>query len=215
MSNTDPKRYTITSALPYANGPLHIGHLAGAYIPGDTFVRFLRLNGKDVVYVCGSDEHGAAITIKAKQLGITPQAIIDRFHAQIRDSFEEFGIAFDIYHRTSEQIHHALSQEFFLNLYEKGEFIEKYSEQYYDEEFHQFLADRYITGTCPHCKNEGAYGDQCEKCGTSLNPTDLINPISTLSGKPPVLKETKHWYLPLDKYQPWLEEWLIRGKKIS
>ncbi|HLW50341.1 MAG TPA: methionine--tRNA ligase [Sphingobacteriaceae bacterium] len=213
MSNTDPKRYTVTSALPYANGPLHIGHLAGAYIPGDTFVRFLRLNGKDVVYVCGSDEHGAAITIKAKQLGITPQAIIDRYHAQIRDSFEEFGIAFDIYHRTSEKIHHELSQEFFLNLYEKGEFVEKFSEQYFDEEFQQFLADRYITGTCPHCNNEGAYGDQCEKCGTSLNPTDLINPISTLSGKTPVLKETKHWYLPLDKYQPWLEEWLIKGKK--
>lgn len=213
MSTTDPKRYTITSALPYANGPLHIGHLAGAYIPGDTYVRFLRLNGKDVVYVCGSDEHGAAITIKAKQLGITPQEIIDRFHAQIRDSFEEFGIAFDIYHRTSSSIHHELSQDFFLNLYEKGEFIEKYSEQYYDESFNQFLADRYITGTCPHCKNEGAYGDQCEKCGTSLNPTDLINPISTLSGKTPVLKETKHWYLPLDKYQPWLEQWLIQGKK--
>lgn len=213
MSTTDPKRYTITSALPYANGPLHIGHLAGAYIPGDTYVRFLRLNGKDVVYVCGSDEHGAAITIKAKQLGITPQEIIDRFHAQIRDSFEEFGIAFDIYHRTSSSIHHELSQDFFLNLYEKGEFIEKYSEQYYDESYNQFLADRYITGTCPHCKNEGAYGDQCEKCGTSLNPTDLINPISTLSGKTPVLKKTKHWYLPLDKYQPWLETWLIQGKK--
>ncbi len=213
MSTIDPKRYTITSALPYANGPLHIGHLAGAYIPGDTFVRFLRLTGKDVVYVCGSDEHGAAITIKAKQLGISPQEIIDRYHAQIRDSFEEFGIAFDIYHRTSSSIHHELSKDFFLNLYEKGEFIEKFSEQYFDEEYQQFLADRYITGTCPHCKNEGAYGDQCEKCGTSLNPTDLINPISTLSGKTPVLRKTKHWYLPLDKYQPWLEEWLIQGKK--
>jgi methionyl-tRNA synthetase len=206
-------RYTITSALPYANGPLHIGHLAGAYIPGDTFVRFLRLNNKDVVYVCGSDEHGAAITIKAKKEGVTPREIIDKYNRQIKESFEEFGIAFDIYHRTSETIHHELSQEFFLNLYEKGEFIEKFSEQYYDEEFHQFLADRYITGTCPHCQNEGAYGDQCEKCGTSLSPTDLINPKSTLSGKTPVLKETKHWYLPLDKYQPWLEEWLIEGKK--
>lgn len=215
MSNTTfPfKRYTITSALPYANGPLHIGHLAGAYIPGDIYVRFLRLNAKDVVYVCGSDEHGAAITIKAKKEGTTPQAIIDKYHAQIKESFEQFGISFDIYHRTSEKIHHELSQEFFLNLYEKGEFIEQVTEQYYDEEFHQFLADRYITGTCPNCKNEGAYGDQCEKCGTSLNPTDLINPISTLSGKPPVLRETKHWYLPLDKYQPWLEKWLLEGKK--
>ena len=207
------KRYTITSALPYANGPLHIGHLAGAYLPGDTFVRFLRLNQKDVVYVCGSDEHGAAITIKAKKENTTPRAIIDQYNKQIKESFEEFGISFDIYHRTSEPIHHALSQEFFMNLYEKGEFIEKFSAQYYDEEFQQFLADRYITGTCPHCKNEGAYGDQCEKCGTSLSPTDLINPVSTLSGHAPILRETKHWYLPLDKYQPWLESWLIEGKK--
>ncbi len=207
------KRYTITSALPYANGPLHIGHLAGAYIPADIYVRFLRLNAKDVVYVCGSDEHGAAITIKAKKEGTTPQEIIDKYHAQIKESFNQFGISFDIYHRTSEKIHHELSQEFFLNLYEKGEFIEQVTEQYYDEEYHQFLADRYITGTCPNCKSEGAYGDQCEKCGTSLNPTDLINPISTLSGKPPVLRETKHWYLPLDKYQPWLEKWLLEGKK--
>lgn len=213
MNILSKNRYTITSALPYANGPLHIGHLAGAYIPGDIFVRFLRLNNKDVVYVCGSDEHGAAITIKAKKEGVTPREIIDQYNAQIKQSFEEFGIAFDIYHRTSEPIHHELSQEFFLNLYEKGEFIEKFSEQYFDEEFQQFLADRYITGTCPHCQNEGAYGDQCEKCGTSLSPTDLINPKSTLSGKPPVLKETKHWYLPLDKYQPWLEKWLIEGKK--
>ncbi|HEY0896617.1 MAG TPA: methionine--tRNA ligase [Sphingobacteriaceae bacterium] len=207
------KRFTVTSALPYANGPLHIGHLAGAYIPADIFVRHLRLKRKDVVYVCGSDEHGAAITIKAKKENTTPQQIIDRYNAQIRDSFEQFGISFDIYHRTSSPIHHQLSQEFFLNLYEKGEFIEKFSEQYYDEEFNQFLADRYIVGTCPNCHNEGAYGDQCEKCGTSLNPTDLINPKSTLSGKTPVLRETKHWYLPLDKYQPWLEKWLIEGKK--
>jgi len=207
------KRYTVTSALPYANGPLHIGHLAGAYIPADIFVRFLRLNGKDVVYVCGSDEHGAAITIKAKKEGITPREIIDKYHAQIKASFEEFGISFDIYHRTSEKIHHELSQEFFLQLYNQGEFIEQTTEQYYDETYNQFLADRYITGTCPNCKSEGAYGDQCEKCGTSLNPTDLINPISTLSGKPPVLRETKHWYLPLDKYQPWLEKWLLEGKK--
>ena len=213
MSNLSKKRYTITSALPYANGPLHIGHLAGAYIPGDIFVRFLRLNNKDVVYVCGSDEHGAAITIRAKKEGVTPREVIDKYNKQIKESFENFGISFDIYHRTSEPIHHELSQEFFLNLYEKGEFIEKFSEQYYDEEFNQFLADRYITGTCPHCQNEGAYGDQCEKCGTSLSPTDLINPKSTLSGKTPILRETKHWYLPLDKYQPWLEEWLIQGKK--
>lgn len=213
MSNSNHKRYTVTSALPYANGPLHIGHLAGAYIPADIFVRFLRLKGADVVYVCGSDEHGAAITIKAKQLGISPREIIDRYHAQIKASFEEFGIAFDIYHRTSEPIHHELSQEFFLNLYQKGEFIEKYSAQFFDEEYQQFLADRYITGTCPHCGHGGAYGDQCEKCGTSLNPTDLIDPISTLSGKTPVLKETKHWYLPLDRYQAWLEKWLLEDKK--
>ncbi|WP_262248708.1 methionine--tRNA ligase [Parapedobacter soli] len=215
MSNIDLpfKRYTITSALPYANGPLHIGHLAGAYVPADIYVRFLRLNNRDVVYVGGSDEHGAAITIKAKKDGTTPQAIIDRYHAQIKESFAQFGISFDIYHRTSERIHHELSQEFFLNLYEKGEFVEQVTEQYYDEEYHQFLADRYITGICPNCKNEGAYGDQCEKCGTSLNPTDLINPVSTLSRKPPVLRETKHWYLPLDKYQPWLEKWLLEGKK--
>jgi methionyl-tRNA synthetase len=202
------KRYTITSALPYANGPLHIGHLAGAYLPADIFVRYLRLKKKDVVYVCGSDEHGAAITIKAKKEGTTPQAIIDIYNAQIKKSFEDFGIAFDIYHRTSSPIHHELSQEFFLNLYNKGEFIEKFSEQYYDEEYDQFLADRYIIGTCPNCGNENAYGDQCERCGTSLNPTDLINPHSTLSGKPPILRPTKHWFLPLDKYQPWLEKWI-------
>jgi len=214
MSELDKfKRYTITSALPYANGPLHIGHLAGAYIPADTFVRHLRLKRKDVVYICGSDEHGAAITIKAKKEGTTPQQIIDKYHNQIKQSFEDFGIAFNIYHRTSSPIHHELSQEFFLNLYNKGEFVEKVSEQYYDEQFDQFLADRYIIGTCPNCGNDGAYGDQCEKCGTSLNPTDLINPRSTLSGNPPVLKLTKHWYLPLDKYQPWLEEWLLEGKK--
>src|ERR1700709_1993947 len=202
------KRFTVTSALPYANGPLHIGHLAGAYLPADIFVRYLRLKKKDVIYICGSDEHGAAITIKAKKEGTTPQAIIDKYHSQIKQSFEEFGIAFDIYHRTSSPIHHDLSQEFFLNLYEKGEFIEKFSEQYFDEDYQQFLADRYITGTCPNCGNENAYGDQCERCGTSLNPTDLINPVSTLSGKAPILKATKHWYLPLDKYQPWLEKWI-------
>jgi methionyl-tRNA synthetase len=209
MSNLNKfKRFTVTSALPYANGPLHIGHLAGAYIPADIFVRYLRLKKKDVAFICGSDEHGAAITIKAKKEGITPQDIIDKYHHQIKQSFEEFGIAFDMYHRTSSPIHHDLSQEFFLNLYEKDEFIEKFSEQYFDEDFQQFLADRYIIGTCPNCGNPNAYGDQCENCGTSLNPTDLINPISTLSGKPPVLKLTKHWFLPLDKYQPWLEKWI-------
>ncbi|HLT42632.1 MAG TPA: methionine--tRNA ligase [Sphingobacteriaceae bacterium] len=207
------KKFTITSALPYANGPLHIGHLAGAYIPGDIFSRFQRLKKHDVLYVCGSDEHGAAITIKAKKEGTTPKEIIDKYHSQIKDSFEKLGMSFDIYHRTSEKIHHELSQEFFLNLYEKGEFIEKTSEQYFDEEFQQFLADRYITGTCPNCRSENAYGDQCEKCGSSLNPTDLINPISTLSGKAPILKETTHWYLPLDKYQSWLEKWLLEDKK--
>jgi methionyl-tRNA synthetase len=215
LTDKNFKRYTITSALPYANGPLHIGHLAGAYLPADIFVRHLRLQKKDVVYVCGSDEHGAAITIKAKKEGTTPQAIIDQYHAQIKQSFEDFGIAFDIYHRTSSPIHHDLSKEFFLNLYEKGEFIEKYSDQYFDEEFQQFLADRYIIGTCPNCGNDNAYGDQCEKCGTSLSPTELINPRSTLSGNHPILKPTKHWYLPLDKYQPWLEEWLLKGKKDS
>lgn len=213
LSKKNFKRYTVTSALPYANGPLHIGHLAGAYLPADIFVRHLRLQKKDVVYVCGSDEHGAAITIKAKKEGTTPQAIIDQYHHQIKKSFEDFGIAFDIYHRTSAPIHHDLSKEFFLNLYEKGEFIEKFSDQYFDEEYQQFLADRYIVGTCPNCGNDNAYGDQCEKCGTSLSPTELINPRSTLSGNKPILKPTKHWYLPLDKYQPWLEEWLLEGKK--
>lgn len=207
------KRYTITSALPYANGPLHIGHIAGAYLPADIFVRFLRTNGKDVTYVCGSDEHGAAITLRAKKEGTTPKEIIDKYHQLNKETFEQFGISFDTYDRTSAPIHHQTSQDFFTNLYEKGEFVEKQSEQYYDEDFKQFLADRYITGTCPNCKHPDAYGDQCEKCGTSHNPTDLINPVSTLSGKTPIIKETKHWYLPLDKYQPWLEEWLLEGKK--
>lgn len=209
----DYKRYTVTSALPYANGPLHIGHIAGAYLPADIYVRYLRAKGKDVLYACGSDEHGAAITIKAKKEGTTPKEIIDKYHELNKSTFEKFGISFDIYHRTSADIHHQTSQEFFTNLYEKGEFEEIESEQYYDEEFKQFLADRYITGTCPKCGHDAAYGDQCEKCGSSLNPTDLINPVSTLSGKAPVLKSTKHWYLPLDKYQPWLEKWLIEGKK--
>jgi methionyl-tRNA synthetase len=206
-------RYTITAALPYANGPLHIGHIAGAYLPADIFVRYLRLRKKEVAFMCGSDEHGAAITIRAKKEGISPNEIIDKYHELNKSTFEKFGIAFDMYHRTSAPSHHELSQEFFTNLYEKGEFVERESEQYYDEEFNQFLADRYITGKCPKCENEGAYGDQCEKCGSSLSPTDLINPVSTLSGKTPILKTTKHWFLPLDKYQEWMEEWLIEGKK--
>jgi methionyl-tRNA synthetase len=206
-------RYTITAALPYANGPLHIGHIAGAYLPADIFVRYLRLRKKEVAFMCGSDEHGAAITIRAKKEGITPNAIIDKYHELNKKTFEKFGIAFDMYHRTSEPSHHELSQEFFTNLYEKGEFEERESEQYYDEEFNQFLADRYITGTCPKCSNPGAYGDQCEKCGSSLSPTDLINPVSTLSGKTPILKKTTHWFLPLDKYQAWMEKWLVEGKK--
>uniref|UniRef100_UPI0025DBF9CF class I tRNA ligase family protein n=1 Tax=Marivirga sp. TaxID=2018662 RepID=UPI0025DBF9CF len=206
-------RYTITAALPYANGPLHIGHIAGAYLPADIFVRYLRLRKKEVAFMCGSDEHGAAITIRAKKEGITPNEIIDKYHELNKITFEKFGIAFDMYHRTSAPSHHELSQEFFTNLYEKGEFVERESEQYYDEEFNQFLADRYITGTCPKCGNEGAYGDQCEKCGSTLNPTDLINPVSTLSGKTPIIKSTKHWFLPLDKYQEWMEQWLIEGKK--
>lgn len=213
MQEYSKKRFTITSALPYANGPLHIGHLAGAYIPGDIFARYQRLKKNDVLYVCGSDEHGAAITIKAKKEGTTPKAIIDRYHQQIKESFEAFGMSFDFYHRTSERTHHDLSQEFFLNLHQKGVFIEKTTEQYFDETYKQFLADRYITGTCPNCHNPAAYGDQCERCGTSLNPSDLINPISTLSGKRPVLKETTHWYLPLENYQTWLDQWLLKGKK--
>ncbi|WKN31271.1 methionine--tRNA ligase [Porifericola rhodea] len=213
MSVTQPKRYTITAALPYANGPLHLGHIAGAYLPADIYVRYLRLIGKDVAFIGGSDEHGVAITLRAKKEGISPQQIIDKYHYLNKETFEKFGISFDMYHRTSEKVHHETSQEFFTSLYNKGEFIEKQSEQFYDEEYDQFLADRYIVGTCPICKFENAYGDQCENCGSSLNPTDLINPKSTLSGKTPIIKETKHWYLPLDKYQPWLEEWLLKGKK--
>ena len=208
-----PARYTVTAALPYANGPLHIGHIAGAYLPADIFVRYLRLRQRDVVFVGGSDEHGAAITIRAKKEGISPQEIVDKYHDLNKHTFERFGIAFDMYHRTSETIHHQTSQEFFTQLFEHGEFVEKTSEQYYDEEYEQFLADRYIIGTCPVCSHPSAYGDQCENCGSSLSPTDLIEPKSTLSGQPPILKPTKHWYLPLDKYQPWLEEWLLEGKK--
>lgn len=207
------KRYTITSALPYANGPIHIGHLAGVYIPADIYSRYLRLKGRDVVFIGGSDEHGVPITIKAKQQNVTPQQIVDKYHGIIKKSFEDFGISFDIYSRTSNKVHHETASEFFKTLYDKGEFIEKTTEHFYDPDQQQFLADRYITGTCPHCGNEKAYGDQCENCGTSLNATDLINPKSALSGNTPKLKDTKHWYLPLDKYENWLREWIIEGHK--
>ena len=207
------KRTTVTTALPYANGPLHIGHLAGVYVPADIYVRFLRSKGRDVVFIGGSDEHGVPITIKARRQGVSPQEIVDKYHQIIKKSFEDFGISFDIYSRTSNPIHHETASAFFKKLYDEGKFIEKTTEQYYDEEAHQFLADRYITGTCPHCNYERAYGDQCENCGTSLSATDLINPKSALSGNIPVLKKTKHWYLPLDQYEGWLKEWIIEGHK--
>lgn len=207
------ERYTVTAALPYANGPVHIGHLAGVYIPADIYVRYLRQRGKDVIYVCGSDEHGVPITIKARQENVSPKVIVDRYHSLIKQSFEAFGISFDIYSRTSSPVHYQTASEFFLTLYNKNEFIEKETEQYYDEEAQQFLADRYIMGTCPHCGNDRAYGDQCEKCGTSLNATDLINPRSVLSGKPPVLRKTSHWYLPLDKHETWLRHWILEEHK--
>jgi methionyl-tRNA synthetase len=207
------KRYLITSALPYANGPIHIGHLAGVYVPSDIYTRFLRMNGVDVISVCGSDEHGVPITLKARKEGVTPQEIVDRYHKINKKAFEDFGIAFDIYSRTSNKIHYNTASDFFKTLYDKGEFIEKSSEQYYDEEAGCFLADRYIMGTCPHCGNENAYGDQCEKCGTSLSPNELINPHSTVSGSKPVLRETLHWFLPLDKYEPWLKKWILEDHK--
>ncbi len=207
------KRTLITTALPYANGPVHIGHLAGVYVPADIYARYLRLKGEEVIMIGGSDEHGVPITIRAKKEGITPQDVVDRYHGIIKKSFEEFGISFDIYSRTTSDIHHKLASDFFRTLYEKGEFIEKTSEQYYDEEAHQFLADRYITGTCPHCGNEKAYGDQCESCGTSLSPTDLIHPKSAISGSKPVMRETKHWYLPLDKWESFLRQWILEGHK--
>jgi len=207
------KRTTITSALPYANGPLHIGHLAGVYIPADIYARFLRMRGEDVVFIGGSDEHGVPITIKAMQQGVTPQEIVDKYHAIIKQSFEEFGISFDIYSRTSNPIHHETASAFFRKMYDAGQFIEKTTEQYFDEATGQFLADRYITGTCPVCGFEKAYGDQCEKCGSSLNATDLINPRSVLSGNTPVMKATRHWFLPLDQYEPWLREWILNEHK--
>ena len=207
------KRTTVTSALPYANGPVHIGHLAGVYVPADIYVRYLRLKKEEVLFIGGSDEHGVPITIRAKKEGITPQDVVDRYHTLIRDSFKEFGISFDVYGRTSSEVHRQTASEFFRTLYDKGEFIEKTSMQYYDEEAQTFLADRYITGECPHCHAEGAYGDQCEKCGTLLSPTDLINPKSAISGSKPVMRETKHWYLPLDKHESWLRQWILEDHK--
>lgn len=207
------KRTTVTSALPYANGPVHIGHLAGVYVPSDIYVRYLRLKKEDVLFIGGSDEHGVPITIRAKKEGITPQDVVDRYHTLIKDSFKEFGISFDVYSRTTSETHRRTASDFFRKLYEKGEFVEKTSMQYYDEEAQTFLADRYITGECPHCHAEGAYGDQCEKCGTSLSPTDLINPKSAISGSAPVMRETKHWYLPLDKHEEWLSKWILEDHK--
>ena len=207
------KRYTVTAALPYANGPLHIGHLAGCYIPADVYVRYLRLKGEDVKFICGSDEHGVPITIKAKKEGITPQQVVDKYHKIMGDAFREFGISFDVYSRTSAPIHHETASEFFKKLYDKGVFKEEVTEQYFDEKANQFLADRYIIGTCPKCGNENAYGDQCERCGTSLNATDLINPKSTLSGEKPVLKKTKNWFLPLDDMQPQIEAYIDTHKE--
>ena len=207
------KRHLVTSALPYANGPIHIGHLAGVYIPSDIYTRYLRLKGEDVLSICGSDEHGVPITLKARQEGITPQDVVDKFHNLNKMSFEKLGIAFDIYARTTSPVHHEMASEFFKTLYDKGDFIEKTSDQYYDEEAKQFLADRYITGTCPHCGNDQAYGDQCENCGTSLSPNELIKPKSTISGSKPVLKQTRHWYLPLDRYEPFLKKWILEEHK--
>jgi methionyl-tRNA synthetase len=209
----DPKRYTITAALPYTNGPVHIGHLAGVYIPADIYARFQRLQGKDVAFVCGSDEHGVPITLKAKKEGITPQQVVDKYHAIIKKSFEDFGITFDNYSRTSAKIHHETASDFFKKLYADGKFIEEVTEQLYDTEANQFLADRFVVGTCPKCGNEESYGDQCENCGTSHNATDLINPKSAITGAVPSLKETRHWFLPLDQYEPWLKEWIVDGHK--
>ena len=208
-----PKRYTVTAALPYANGPVHIGHLAGVYLPADIYVRYLRSVGRDVKFICGSDEHGVPITIRAQKEGVTPQQVVDKYHVLIRDSFKDFNVSFDVYSRTSSATHAEVSSEFFTKLNNEGKFIEQTTQQYFDEKAQQFLADRYIVGTCPNCGNENAYGDQCERCGTSLSPTELINPRSMLSGAHPILRDTKHWFLPLDQYEPWLREWIIEGHK--
>jgi methionyl-tRNA synthetase len=213
LDNSKIKRYTVTAALPYTNGPVHIGHLAGVYLPADTYVRFLRSNQRDVKFICGSDENGVPITLKAKKEGTTPQAVVDKYHKIIGDSFKEFGVSFDIYHRTSSATHHETASDFFKNLYDKGIFTEEVTEQYYDEKAQSFLADRYITGTCPKCGNENAYGDQCENCGSTLNATDLINPKSTLSGEPPVRRETKNWFLPLEKYEDQLRAYIENHKE--
>ena len=204
------KRTTVTAALPYANGGVHIGHLAGVYVPADIYVRYLRLKKQEVVFIGGSDEHGVPITIRAKKEGITPQDVVDRYHEMIKKSFEDFGISFDIYSRTTSKVHHKFAADFFKKLYDEGKLMEKTSQQLYDEEAKQFLADRYVMGTCPHCGNPDAYGDQCEKCGRDLSPTELLNPRSTISGSQPVMKETKNWYLPLNEYQQWLEKWILK-----
>ena len=209
MTEKKYKRTTVTSALPYANGPVHIGHLAGVYVPADIYVRYLRLKKEEVIFIGGSDEHGVPITIRARREGVSPQSVVDRYHAMIRDSFREFGISFDVYGRTTSEVHHQTASDFFRKLYDKGEFVEKTSMQYYDEEAHTFLADRYITGECPYCHAEGAYGDQCEKCGSSLSPTELLHPRSAISGSQPVMRETRHWYLPLDRHEPWLRRWIL------
>ena len=208
-----PKRYTVTAALPYANGPVHIGHLAGVYLPADIYVRYLRSVGRDVKFICGSDEHGVPITIRAQKEGVSPQQVVDKYHALIRDSFKDFNVSFDVYSRTSSATHAEVSSGFFTKLNDAGQFIEQTTQQYFDEKAQQFLADRYIVGTCPNCGNENAYGDQCERCGTSLSPTELINPRSMLSGAHPILRDTKHWFLPLDQYEPWLREWIVEGHK--
>ena len=208
-----PERYTVTAALPYANGPVHIGHLAGVYLPADIYVRYLRSAGRDVKFICGSDEHGVPITIRAQKEGVTPQQVVDKYHTLIRDSFQDFNVSFDVYSRTSSATHAEVSSSFFTKLNNEGKFIEQTTQQYFDEKAQQFLADRYIVGTCPNCGNENAYGDQCERCGTSLSPTELINPRSMLSGAQPILRDTKHWFLPLDQYEPWLREWIIEGHK--
>ena len=213
MEKKEYKRTLVTCALPYANGPVHIGHLAGVYVPADIYVRYLRMRGDDVLFICGSDEHGVPITIKAKKEGCTPQDVVDRYHSIIKKSFTGLGINFDIYSRTSSEVHAQTASDFFRRLYDEGKFIEKESEQYFDTEANTFLADRYIVGTCPKCGNEGAYGDQCEKCGSTLSPDELLNPHSALSGSTPVKKKTRHWYLPLDQYEPWLKEWILEGHK--
>ena len=213
MKNNKFKRTTVTAALPYANGGVHIGHLAGVYVPADIYVRYLRLRKEDVIFVCGSDEHGVPITIRAKKEGVTPQDVVDKYHEMIKKSFSDFGISFDIYSRTTSETHHKFASDFFKKLYDDGKLIEETTEQYYDEEAKQFLADRYIVGECPHCHNMGAYGDQCEKCGCDLSPTELLNPHSTISGSTPVMRTTTNWYLPLNQYQEWLKTWILDGHK--